>query len=158
MRGGDRQRLENGFAVDQPLPAGGVGAEAFDDDVDREPVQPGPERGIAAKASELLPDADEDVLGQFVGVAAAGHAPDQAVNARQMNVVELFERADVAVRGLLDAIRRGRRPRRDTSVPACRTAAVERLPSGFRQHHPFRPRPPPILTALLRAHAAASRP
>ena len=107
-----RQRLENGFTVDEPLTAGSVGPEAFDHHVDRETVQPGPERRVAAKASELLPDANEDVLGQLVGVPASGHAPDQAVNARQMNAVQLFERADVAVRGLLDAVRRGRRTRR----------------------------------------------
>ena len=33
-----------------------VGAEAFDHDVDREPVQPGGERRVAAKGAELLPE------------------------------------------------------------------------------------------------------
>ena len=111
-----RQRLEDGFAVDQPLPPDGVGPEAFDHDVDREPVQPGPERRVAAKASELLPDADEDVLGQFVGVPAGRNAPYEAVNTGQMSGVELFECADVPARGPLDAVRRRRRTRRDPGL------------------------------------------
>ena len=83
----------------QPLPARRVGPEALDDDVDREAVQPGGERRVAAEAAELLPDADEDVLRQLVGVAAARHPPDEAVHARQVRAVEPLERADVSRRG-----------------------------------------------------------
>ena len=76
-----RQRLEDLLAVEMPLPAHGLGPEAFDHDVDREPMQPGAERRVAAKAGELLPDAHEDVLRQLVGVprprssGARGRAP-----------------------------------------------------------------------------------
>ena len=83
----------------QPLPPHRVAAEALDDDVDGEAVQPGRERGVAAKRSELLPDAHEDVLREFVGVAAAGHPPDEAVHARQVRAIDLFERPHVPRRG-----------------------------------------------------------
>ena len=94
----------------QPLRRAAVGPEALDHHVDREPVQPGPERRVAAEGPELLPDAHEDVLRQLVGVAAAGHAADEAVHARQVQLVQLLEGADVARRGLLHTVRRRRSP------------------------------------------------
>src|SRR5688572_32565 len=65
-----RERLENRLAIVEPLAPRRLGAEAFDDDIDRETVQPGAERGIPTERGELLPDADEDILGQFVDVPA----------------------------------------------------------------------------------------
>ena len=51
------------------------------------------------KRAELLPDADEDVLRQLVGVAPAGHAAHEAVDAGRCVAIELLERADVSRRG-----------------------------------------------------------
>jgi hypothetical protein len=76
-----------------------VSAEPLDDDVHREPVQPGRERRIPAKRAELLPEAHEDVLGQLVGVAAGRHPAHQSMHPRQVRAVELLEGADVSRRG-----------------------------------------------------------
>src|SRR5207237_10220094 len=59
-------------------------------------VQPGREGGLAAEGRQLLPDAHEHVLRELVGVASAGHAPHEAVHARQVSPVELLERAYVS--------------------------------------------------------------
>ena len=83
----DRPRgkhLEDLFAVVIPLPPQRLGPESLDDDVDRQPVEPGAEGRLAAKAAELLPDADEDILRELVGVASAGHPPDETVDLRQV--------------------------------------------------------------------------
>ena len=51
------------------------------------------------KRPELLPDADEDVLRELVGVAAAGHPAHEAVHARQVRVIHPLERRHVSRRG-----------------------------------------------------------
>jgi hypothetical protein len=63
-------------------------------------MEPGAERGVSAEARELLPHAHEHVLRELVDVAPAGHPPDQAVDARQVEAVELLECADVTRRGV----------------------------------------------------------
>ena len=50
-------------------------------------------------ARELLPHPDEDVLRDLVGIAPAGHPPDQAVHARQVRVIDPLERGHVPLRG-----------------------------------------------------------
>ena len=91
-----------------PLPPERLGSESLDHDIDRQPVEPGAEGRLAAKASELLPDADEDILRELVGVASAGHAPDETVDLRQVGAIEALEGADVPARGKRHVIRRVR--------------------------------------------------
>ena len=66
-------------------------APPLDDDVDREPVEPGPERRVAAKLAELLPRTDEDVLRDLVGLRWAQHPPRKAVNARDVSAIDPLE-------------------------------------------------------------------
>src|SRR5450759_744768 len=96
---GARQRLEDVLAVVQPRPPHLVRPEPLDDDVHGEAVQPRGERGVAPKRPKLLPEADEDVLRELVGVATRRHPPDEAVDARQMRPVEFLESANVTCRG-----------------------------------------------------------
>ena len=48
---------------------------------------------------ELLPDPDEDILCELVGVASGSHPPHEAVHLRQVRAIELLERADISRRG-----------------------------------------------------------
>jgi hypothetical protein len=106
------QRVENGLSVVQALPAAGIGAEALDDDVHRQPVQPGAERRVTAERAQFLPDPYEHVLGDFVAIVPAGHPSNEAVDSREMRAVELLERADVSRGGLLDIVSLRVRPGR----------------------------------------------
>jgi len=72
--------------------------------VDRDAMEPGPERRLAPKRPEPAPGAQEDVLGQVVGLTWAGHAPDQRVNPRNVRAIEALER------GLVAPLRRGHGP------------------------------------------------
>ena len=74
-------------------------AEAFDDDVHGEPMKPGGKGRVAAEGAELLPDADEDILGQLIGVAAARHPAHETVHPRQVRVIDPLECRHVSRRG-----------------------------------------------------------
>ena len=93
------QHLENIFAVDHPAAPDLLGTEAFDHHVHGEAMQPGGERRVAAKRAELLPQPDEDILGELVGVAPGGHPADEAVHARQVRAVDGLEGNGVSRRG-----------------------------------------------------------
>jgi len=93
------KRFEDPVAVHVSLPSRGVRPEAFDDHVGGKAVEPRSERRLAAKARELLPHADEDILRQLLRIPSRRHATNQAMDARQMRTVEPLERACVSRRG-----------------------------------------------------------
>ena len=88
-------------------------------------MEPGAERRRAAERAELLPGADEDILGQLVDVAPRRHPPDEAVNLRQVRAIEGFERPNVS--------RRGGRHVVGYSIFGSRTGAVRPLLALERQ-------------------------
>jgi hypothetical protein len=63
----------------------------LDDDVDREPMEPGRERRLAAELAQLLPGPHEDILGDFVGLLRAEHPAREAVDPADMGPVEPLE-------------------------------------------------------------------
>src|SRR4051812_2676326 len=93
------ERVEDLFAVVHALTPCLLRPEPLDDDIDGQAVQPRREGGIAAKGPKLLPDANEHVLRQFIGVAAARHPSYKTVHSRQVSPVELLEGADVSRSG-----------------------------------------------------------
>ena len=105
--GGPWQSLENRLAVRQkPITRGAQRPEALDDDVHRQAMQPRGERRLAAKRPELLPDANEHVLGQLVGRIRAGHAPREVVHTAQMGLVYALERARIPLSRKGDIVHR----------------------------------------------------
>ena len=67
--------------------------------VDRQPVQPGAEGRLAAKAPELLPRPDEHVLGQLLGVGIRDHAAHQGMHPVHVHPVQPLEGAAVPALG-----------------------------------------------------------
>jgi len=64
--------------------------------IDREPVQPGPERRLATERRELLPRPDEDVLREVIGFIRIEHAAHQAVDAGDVRAVQTLKGGRVA--------------------------------------------------------------
>jgi hypothetical protein len=62
-------------------------------------VKPGAKGGIAAEGAELLPDANEDVLRELVGIPTAGHPAYEAVHLRQIVLIQPLKRAHISPRG-----------------------------------------------------------
>ena len=75
------------------------GLAPAEDDVDRQPVEPGAERRLSPKRPQLLPGADEDVLDHVVRVLVAQHAADEARDPRQVAAVEPLEGVRVPAGG-----------------------------------------------------------
>ena len=96
-----------------PDPVVALRPHPLQDHVHGDAMQPGGEGGVASEQVELLPGADEDVLGQLVRLVSPGHAADQAVDAREVRAVEALVRLDVTRRGARGvgtiAFERGRR-------------------------------------------------
>ena len=65
--------------------------DRLSDYLDREPVQPGAEGRIPPEGPELLPGADEHVLGDLVRLLLAQHAPREGVDPGHMGPVEPLE-------------------------------------------------------------------
>ena len=63
--------------------------------------------------AELLPEPDEDVLRELVGVAPGRHPADEAVHARQVRAIHGLERARVSRRGTRHVRHRDGLSRRD---------------------------------------------
>ena len=61
-------RVQRRRVVRHPLPLNRERSPPLDDDVDRQAVQPGRERRVAAELTQLLPGPDEDVLRDLVGL------------------------------------------------------------------------------------------
>lgn len=69
-------------------------------EVHRDPVQPGAKRRFAPKQVQLLPGANEHVLGELLGTPAIIHHPHaQRVHSRDVQMVQTFEGEAVSGRG-----------------------------------------------------------
>ena len=77
--------------------------------VHREPMQPGREQALEAKALQLLPGAHECFLGELLGarIDAAHQPPDRAVHAPRVAAVQVLEGTHVAARGTAHRVRIG---------------------------------------------------
>src|SRR6266550_103683 len=73
--------LEGVLPIVEALLLRAEGRAPGQDDVDREPVQPGPERRLAAERRELVPGPHEHVLGDLVGRVGTDHAPGETMDA-----------------------------------------------------------------------------
>ena len=86
--------------VDRPP---GAAAQVVETEVDRQPIEPRPERRLAAEAVELPVRRQEDLLEHVLRVGrVAQHADGHAVEPPRMRPIHLFERPEVALPASFD--------------------------------------------------------
>src|SRR3989442_64194 len=137
-----RRRFERRGGVVEASPLHAERRAPRQDHIHGQAVQPGPEGRFAPEGRELLPGADEDVLGDVVGSFQTHHAAHQAVDARRVRAVQALERTPVPARR--EGRVRGFRILRST------LGAVAPLITGGGLHLPARLAPAAdLLVALL---------
>ena len=91
-----REPVERLRAVRHPLALDRERSPPLDHHVDREAMEPGRERRLAAELTQFLPGPHEDVLRDLVGLLRAEHPAGQAVDPADVGPVEPLEGRPVA--------------------------------------------------------------
>jgi len=87
----------------EPRLLASFGFPRVENDVDRQPVQPGRERALASEEVQLFPRADEDILGELLRPATVrNHAGTEREHPVRVVTVESFERTPVPGRRACD--------------------------------------------------------
>src|SRR5436853_574694 len=133
--GATRHRVEHILGIVIASPFGAERRAACQDHVDRQAVQPGPERRLAAERAELAPGADEHILRDVVSHVGIDHPARQAVDPRHVEAVQPLERAPVATGGERH-VGRFRVPRASPARRLVRISAQCRRPGTGELHVP----------------------
>lgn len=80
-----------------------IGLSFIQHDVDRQPMEPCAERALSAKLAELVPNADEDVLGELFGARTViDHARADRKDSVNVGPIESLEGTTIAGRSQRD--------------------------------------------------------